>query len=63
MAEPKKIDRSASGNVMFLRDPPPIQSNALWDRFLCEATYIISYRFLREATGGAPVRLEEPQVM
>ncbi|MEW6109211.1 MAG: hypothetical protein AB1632_08640, partial [Nitrospirota bacterium] len=24
---------------------------SLWNRFLCEATYIISYRFLREATG------------
>jgi len=51
MADSKKIDYTASAEVSFFQDPSPRRVTALWDRFLCEATYIISYRFLCEATG------------
>jgi hypothetical protein len=52
MGCPEKIDCRASWEVIFLPYHPNDKYISLWNRFLCEATYIISYRFLREATGS-----------
>lgn len=47
----KKIASRPSGEVTSLRELRLRQMNTIWNRFLCEATYIISYRFVCEATG------------
>lgn len=49
----KKIDPTASGEALFFSISQYDKLKCSSNRFLREATNIISNRFLREATGGA----------